>query len=196
MTATAKLRFNRSKSKTDNELNVYNNDWNDDEVYKKLFFTFYPILCDKAAGIVSCQQKAEEIVSDVFIKIWLNRDQLKIKSSLPAYLHMAVRNQSIDYLRRWAKRRTISGELPVDSDSGYSSPEDYLIYQETRQKVIDAIEALPPRGRHIFKLSRNEGLKYQEIADQLNISIKTVETHMRRSLIFLRLRLGKKKAKK
>jgi len=190
MTATAKLTFNRS-STGKKELESRINDWNDDDVYKKLFYTFYPILCEKATSIVSCQQKAEEIVSDVFIKIWLNRDQLTIKSSLPAYLHMAVRNQSIDYLRRWAKRRTISGELPSDSDSGYSSPEDKLIYSEVSQEVQQAIEALPPRGRHIFKLSRNEGLKYQEIADQLDISIKTVETHMRRSLIFLRMRLRK-----
>lgn len=195
MTATAELTIDRSQSLTKNGLNPRINDWNDAEVYKKLFYSFYPVLCEKATSIVSCQQKAEEIVSDVFIKIWLNRDQLTIKSSLPAYLHMAVRNQSIDYLRRWAKRRTINGELPVDSDSGYTSPEENLIYQETNQEVLDAIEALPPRGRHIFKLSRDEGLKYQEIADQLNISIKTVETHMRRSLIFLRLRLGKIAAK-
>lgn len=191
MTATAKFSLDRSKSKSKAGFNFRNADWNDNEMYQKLFYTFYPILCEKATSIVNCQQKAEEIVSDVFIKIWLNRDQLTIKSSLPAYLHMAVRNQSIDYLRRWTKRRTINNELPPDSDSGYSSPEDYLIYQETNREVIDAIEALPPRGRHIFKLSRDEGLKYQEIADQLNISIKTVETHMRRSLIFLRMRLGK-----
>ncbi|MCB0630847.1 MAG: RNA polymerase sigma-70 factor [Saprospiraceae bacterium] len=191
MTATAKFSLDRSKSKSNAAFNLRNADWSDNEMYQKLFYTFYPILCEKATSIVNCQQKAEEIVSDVFIKIWLNRDQLTIKSSLPAYLHMAVRNQSIDYLRRWTKRRTINNELPPDSDSGYSSPEDHLIYQETNREVIDAIESLPPRGRHIFKLSRDEGLKYQEIADQLNISIKTVETHMRRSLIFLRMRLGK-----
>lgn len=196
MTATAELtKIDRSRSRAKNGTAIRGNDWNDAEGYKKLFYSFYPVLCEKAASIVSCQQKAEEIVSDVFIKIWLNRDQLTIKSSLPAYLHMAVRNQSIDYLRRWAKRRMINGELPPDSDSGYSSPEEYLIFSETNQEVQDAIEALPPRGRHIFKLSRDEGLKYQEIADKLNISIKTVETHMRRSLIFLRLRLGKIAAK-
>lgn len=159
--------------------------------YRQLFRNYYSVLCEKAYRMVGCRQKAEEIVSDVFIKIWKNREELNIKSSIKAYLFMAVRNRSIDYLRHLSRRKIMLAELcPADHESShYPSPEECLLYRELEQQIQTAISALPPRGQHIFRLSREEGLKYQQIADQLGISIKTVETHMRRSLIFLRARL-------
>ncbi len=162
----------------------------DHKAFEHLFNRFYPLLCQQVYSIVSCEHRAEEIVSDVFMKMWNNRHRLHIRSSLKAYLFTAVRNQAIDYLRKQAKHRKIDGELNRAVEAPYGSPEEEVIFEEVHSIVESAIDSLPPQGRHIFRLSRDEGLKYREIACQLNISIKTVETHMRRSLIFLRKELG------
>ena len=161
----------------------------DDKAFEHLFHRYYPLLCQQVYSIVICEHKAEEIVSDVFMKMWNNRHRLHIRSSLKAYLFTAVRNQSIDYLRKQAKHRKIDGELNRAVEAPYVSPEEEIIFEEVHSIVESAIDALPPQGRHIFRLSRDQGLKYREIASQLNISIKMVETHMRRSLIFLRKEL-------
>ena len=161
----------------------------DDRAFEELFHRYYAVLCQRVRGMIDCPHRTEEIVSDVFIKMWNNRRKLSISSSLKAYLFTAVRNQAIDFLRKQARNRTIDGEIRSAVPSTYSSPEEAVIFEEVSDAVEAAIEALPPQGRHIFRLSRDEGLKYREIASLLNISIKTVETHMRRSLIFLRKEL-------
>lgn len=161
----------------------------DDRAFEELFHRYYALLCQRVRSMIDCPHRTEEIVSDVFIKMWNNRRQLAISSSLKAYLFTAVRNQAIDFLRKQARNRTVDGEIRTAVPSNYSSPEEAVIFEEVNDAVEAAIEALPPQGRHIFRLSRDEGLKYREIASLLNISIKTVETHMRRSLIFLRKEL-------
>ncbi|MEM6339429.1 MAG: sigma-70 family RNA polymerase sigma factor, partial [Pseudomonadota bacterium] len=98
----------------------------------------------------------------------------------------AVRNQAIDYVRKQNRERSFKGEIDRDYESNYASPHDRVVGEELGKKVDAAIESLPPQGKYIFKLSRYKGMKYREIADLLDISIKTVETHMRRSLIHLR----------
>jgi len=162
---------------------------NDDRAFEELFHRYYTLLCQRVRGMIDCPHRTEEIVSDVFIKMWNNRHKLAISSSLKAYLFTAVRNQAIDFLRKQARNRTIDGEIRTAVPSNYSSPEEEIIFEEVNDAVEAAIDSLPPQGRHIFRLSRDEGLKYREIASLLNISIKTVETHMRRSLIFLRKEL-------
>ncbi len=161
----------------------------DTQAFEQLYQRYYPLLCQRVQSMIGCAYKSEEIVSDVFIKIWNNRRDLTISSSLKAYLYTAVRNQTIDYIRKQNRHRAIDGEVRVSLPSDYTSPEEALIFEEVRQAVEAAIDSLPPQGRHIFRLSRDHGLKYREIADKLNISIKTVETHMRRSLIALRRQL-------
>lgn len=158
----------------------------DYEAFEKLFHRFYSTLCQHVYRLILCEHKAEEIVSDVFIKIWNNRANLILKSKVKSYLYTAVRNQAIDYLRKQVKERRINGDITQDHYSEYASPVEMVISGETEAIVEAAIDALPPQGRLIFRMSRDQGLKYREIADMLNISIKTVETHMRRSLIFLR----------
>ncbi|MEM9885915.1 MAG: RNA polymerase sigma-70 factor [Bacteroidota bacterium] len=174
---------------SDEELILLLNGREASKVFEQLFYRHYEILCRKVMTVVHCEQAAEEIVSDVFLKIWKNRAQLTITTKLKYYLKTAVRNQAIDYLRRQARERNFKGEIDRDYESNYTSPYEEVVGQELSQKVEAAIESLPPKGKHIFRLSRDRGMKYREIADLLNISIKTVETHMRRSLIHLRKRV-------
>jgi len=82
---------------------------NDDRAFEELFHRYYTLLCQRVRGMIDCPHRTEEIVSDVFIKMWNNRHKLAISSSLKAYLFTAVRNQAIDFLRKQARNRTIDG---------------------------------------------------------------------------------------
>ncbi len=161
----------------------------DFKAFERLFHQYYSYLCKYVNTIINCEYKAEEVVSDVFIKLWNNRKRLRIDNSIKAYLKISVRNQSIDYLRKQMKVKKVRDNL-LQKELGYQpSPESQLILHELEEHIEDVIRQLPPKGQHIFRLSRYNGLKYKEIAQQLDISIKTVETHMRRSLIRLRQEL-------
>lgn len=161
----------------------------DGRAFETLFHRHYDRLCRHVRGQFPCSHRAEEIVHDVFIKLWCNGGQVTIQSSFGSYVQAAVRNQSIDYLRRSRRRPVVSCELDQEFDSDYHDPFTQLAGSEMADRIDAAIEQLPPRGREIFLLSRDQGLKYREIADKLGLSIKTVETHMRRSLISLRAAL-------
>ncbi|MEM9983982.1 MAG: RNA polymerase sigma-70 factor [Bacteroidota bacterium] len=159
----------------------------DIQAYETIFHRYYQVLERYAMKMIGSRELAEEIASDVLVKLWERRHQLVLKRGLKAYLFAATRNQVIDQLRKKG-HLVIKREQEFAEPSMTPSPEEEVIVQEIRQVLTRAIASLPPQGQHIFRLSREEGLKYREIADQLNISIKTVETHMRRSLIFLRER--------
>lgn len=154
--------------------------------FEQLFHRYYEPLCRFALSMVDSVEMAEEIVSDVFVKIWKNQDNLTIRTSLHSYLFTSVRNQSIDYLRKAMRQRTQSDEICAEFASDYDSPEERAISEELEVAIESAIEMLPPQGKKIFRLSRDQGMKYHEIAAHLNLSIKTVETHMGRSLKYLR----------
>jgi len=158
----------------------------DEKAYRLLINRYFERLLEQAQNILHCLHAAEEVVCDVFIKIWENRQRLQIRTKVRYYLHAAVRNQSIDRLRKRMRERSFQSELVLDKEPVSLSGEDYLIERELAERIEYAVASLPPQGRHIFRLSREEGKKYREIADELNISIKTVETHMRRSLMQLR----------
>lgn len=160
---------------------------NDDfKAFEILFKRYEPYLHRYVQKMVACEYHSEEIVSDVFVKIWKNRKELTITTSVKAYLRMCVRNLSIDHLRRQTRLRNAQSQLPCTDNQTEDSPEATFIHTEMSNFLEQAIKQLPPKGRYIFQLSRNEGKKYREIASELEISIKTVETHMRRSLIHLR----------
>ncbi|MEM6320441.1 MAG: RNA polymerase sigma-70 factor [Bacteroidota bacterium] len=154
--------------------------------FEELFHRYYQALCLQVNSRVGYLQATEEIVSDVFTKIWRNRANISITTKVKYYLYTAVRNQSIDYLRKQTKQRNYKHEINRDYPSNFASPEELIIGEELRIKIEAAIEQLPPKAKHIFRKSRDEGKKYREIAEELNISIRTVETHIRRALIALR----------
>jgi RNA polymerase sigma-19 factor, ECF subfamily len=134
---------------------------------------------------------AEELVQDIFLKIWAKRARLAEIESLKTYLYRAARNQALNHLRRlklerrWQEEQAAGGE-PVTAFAA----DDDASGQELAEKVQIAINRLPPRCREIFLLSRDGGLTYNEIARTLEISVKTVETQMGRALKALRGSLG------
>jgi RNA polymerase sigma-70 factor (ECF subfamily) len=152
-----------------------------------LLFDRYRVpLYNKALRLLKCHFRAEEAVADVFLKVWANRKALQTCLQLRAYLFAAVHNRCIDYLRkRRAEEYYAPEQLPVHQLVS-TTPEQDMVSDELKKHLQEAINQLPPKGRTIFRLSREEGLTYSEIAEQLGISVKTVESHMRRSLTNLR----------
>ena len=153
---------------------------NDDAVaYKELFVSFYNPLLRFAVTLVKSKEQAEEIVSDVFINIWEKRKRIDSITNLKVYLFIAVKNTSLNYLRKQGKNLINSiDEGAVEYKSIYFNPEQLLVTAEMVARIKAAIELLPPKCKLIFKLVKEEELKYKDVADILGISVKTVESQL------------------
>lgn len=151
---------------------------NDQEAYNKLFLCFYSSLKDFACTFLKSKQLAEEVVSDVFIKVWQKRQSLHTIQHLKMYLFSSTRNTALNYLKREGLQKISPEDYWVELQSIYFSPEQLMITEEMIEKIHKAVQDLPVRCRLIFKLVKEEGLKYREVAELLNISTKTVENQM------------------
>lgn len=156
-----------------------------------LFRRLYPQLCAYANKYLNDMDESEEIVQEVFIKIWKNRENLDEKQSVNGYLFTSVKNNCFNLLEHWKvkdKYTELLARIYTSPPEQISSHEAFVA-EELEKDFHRALEQLPPECRKIFELSRLEGLKYQEIAERLNISIKTVEVQMSRALRKIRVQL-------
>ena len=128
---------------------------------------------------------AEEIIQDLFCKLWIRREELSINMSLRSYLYKAALNHSLNFLRHREMQRKYFEYVGFEVDQ-VSGNGHYDSDGELSVRISKALAELPEKRREIFELSRFEGLKYHEIAERLGINIKTVETQMTRALDFLR----------
>lgn len=151
---------------------------------------YYLVLCNYACRFVSSTEAAEDIVSDVFFKLWRDREELEVKASCRAYLFTAVKNRAYNYLGREYRQHQSLDSPAVYLRACDDNPEKSLVYKELAVQIESAISALPPQCHRVFMLSRYEGLKYKDIALRLNISRKAVEANMGRALKSLRYLLG------
>ena len=139
-----------------------------------LFDMYYKDLVRFSMKFVLHKEVAEETVQDVFIRIWNNRNNIIIGKSLVSYLFTSVKNGSINYLKsKFARTRFDSLDDSADLSSG-ETPDDDVMTGELKKAIHKAVRSLPPKCRIIFNLSRNAGLTHTEIAEQLNISPKTL----------------------
>jgi len=160
--------------------------FDDAQAYKQLFLLFYPSLVPFAVSMIRSKEVAEEIVSDVFVKIWQRRHQLDKVENLPFYLFTAVKNKCISRLNDPRQKAQINiHEITFEFRSIYHDPEQKMISAEMISQIHAAIQDLPPRCQLIFKLVKEEGFKYKEVAELLQISVKTVENQM--SLAFKKI---------
>ena len=162
--------------------------------FQDLFRDHYVALCVRAFGYVHDHKVAEDIVQDVFLLLWERRQQIDFDRSIFPLLVVSVRNRSIDYLRRLKKRSCDERKAAAELDEYVRmliicdiSSDIELV--QLRDEIHEGISQMPELSQRIFLLSRESGLKNREIADQLNISIKTVEKHITSVLAKLRLRL-------
>lgn len=151
-------------------------DYEDEVSYKKLFFHFFLPLKSFSFSIIKSKELAEEIVSDILIEIWAKRKQLTEIEDLKMYLYVSVRNASLRKLQQTKKTMFLSlDEVRVEFASPDENAETILLTQELSEKIDTAIQQLPQRCKLIFKLAKEDRLKYKEIAVLLNISVKTID---------------------
>ena len=131
-------------------------------------------------------------MSDVLTRLWRNRFQLQELISFESYIYRAVKNQSLDYLKSRLNRDHAYAELSVSQYeiATDDTPETIWMRGDLQRSVDDAIGRLPRQCQMVFRMSRDKGLTYNEISEQLGISVKTVETHMSRALKTLRFALA------
>ena len=152
-----------------------------------LFRRHYVDLCRVALRIVSDEAAAEDIVQVMFTKLWTRRE--KLPTEIPAvgpYLRRSVRNRSLNYLRDKKRLPVDDGELPEISADERSQPGAALETEELSLRLHRAIDRLPERCRLVFVMSKVEDMSHREIAEGLDISVKTVENQMTRAYKFLR----------
>lgn len=162
----------------------------DIKVFEALFHHFYGFLCEYASKILYDRDAAEEIVQDLFVEIWEKREKLSIETSLKSYLFQSVKNRCLNVIQHQKIKTKYAEKLISDTDPSVSVDEVYVEF-DLAEKIEAAIRSLPEKRREIFRLSREEGLKYREIAEKLNVSVKTVETQMSLAIKTLREKLKK-----
>ena len=161
-----------------------------------LYMRYFNLLCDFAHKYVRSNLTAEEVVSDVFLYIWLKRDQIKIQKNLKVYLFTAVKNRSFNYLQNNNKNFEdidfVEKRKPLSSESA----DGLLLQKELEDEIEKIISQLPPKRQLIFRMSRIDGLKYKEIAEVLSISVRTVQNHMVEAVKFIANHYSKLKSHK
>lgn len=161
------------------------------KVFETVFKENYSSMVRAARRILIDIEPSEEVIQDLFVKLWEKRDSLVINTSLPAYLNRAVTNHAINYWRFQKKTLRYQDYIGFDVEEyATASADDPILHNDLDKKINSLMKAMPEKRRMIFEMSRFEGLKNLQIAQQLGVSIKTVEYHMAAALDFMRKKLS------
>jgi len=146
----------------------------------KLYSLFSRRLHHFARVITRSPEIAEEIVEDVFVKLWSNRHKIEDISNLTVYLYVAVKNRSLNAVSKQAKELLHApfDDLDIETGQPVADPYTLLVTAEMMRSMQAAVEALPPRCKMIFKLVREDGLRHREVAEILNVAVNTVDVQM------------------
>jgi RNA polymerase sigma-70 factor, ECF subfamily len=162
----------------------------DQKAFESLYRFYYPRLGQFLMRYVKCQRAAEDIIHNVFYKIWINRTRLEPNGTLKAYLYTAVRNEALNYLEYEQIRDHSDIDDHTDLQTSESCPEKEIEHKEFKEAVLHVVGQLPKRQRLIFQMHRSDQMTYKTIASVLDISINTVQTQMSRSIKFLSEKLA------
>ena len=160
----------------------------DIKAYEQLFRKYYEQLCQWAHQYLHDRDSSEEVVQDLFYNIWFNRESMHFRISVKSYLYKSVSNNCKMILRQNKRRLEIEKEM-AGKTALHENPASTLESDEINEIVSQTLEDLSLRSAEIFRMSRFDGMKYTEIADTLNISVKTVEANMSKALALFRKNL-------
>ena len=161
----------------------------DEATFERVFKTHYKSLHAYAFTMLKDEDEAEEMVQQVFFKLWERSENLSFSSSIPAYLYRAVHNESLNFLKHQKVKAGHQMHVAYSMKNTSEQAHGKLTGKELEQKFREALNELPEQCRTVFQLSRFEDLKYKDIAEKLDISVKTVENHMVKALKILRTKL-------
>ena len=158
--------------------------------FEQLFKAHFKALHAYAFAMLCDEEMAEEIVQNMFMKLWEKRERLEIQTSVKAFLYKCVHNDGLNYLKHQKIKTKYQDYATYSMKDRTEKASDRLELNELEIRLGDALNDLPQQCRTIFQMSRFEELKYKEIAEQLGLSIKTVENQMGKALKILRLKLA------
>lgn len=155
--------------------------------FREIFNHYSSRLYNYTFRITDDEELSEEIVMDAFLKVWCNRQGLGEIVHFGSYLYTLVRNKAFNAIKRRAHEAVIIGKLSLNNSEYQDTTEETVIYKEYQHILSQAVNQLPPQQRIVFSMSRDEGMKYEEIANHLNLSKNTVKAHLKKALSTLRL---------
>jgi RNA polymerase sigma-70 factor, ECF subfamily len=161
-----------------------------ERVFETVFRKHYQSLCNYACGILKDMDDAEEVVQSIFLKFWEQREGIEISVSLKSYLYRAVHNTCLNRLKHLKIQEVHKQYVGNYYEENHDSATEMMDKVELENRISNALEKLPEQCRLIFKMSRFEELKYQEIADRLGLSIKTIENQIGKALRIMRTELA------
>ncbi len=156
----------------------------DFECFNRLFFGYYGRLCAYVTEIIKDEIVSEDIVQELFIKLWTNHEKLEIRDNLASYLFKSSKNAAFNHLRNEESRKNATNRIPqkpFENEDEFLEQDDFIV---TLEKCIDQ---LPARSKQVFLMNRFEGMKNKEISEKLNVSVKTIKNQLWKSLLQLRV---------
>lgn len=163
----------------------------DIKAFESLFREHYAQLCNYSYGFVKDMDAAEEVVQEFFYKLWKDRDEMDIHTSMKSYMYAAIKNNSLKYLEKVSVRqRYASRVLTSFPEESLTNLSDELDGRELERIINETLKELPERCSEIFQMNRFGGMKYNEIANKLSISVKTVEANISKALEVFRRKLN------
>lgn len=162
----------------------------DEFAFRQIFHFYNKLLQPFAVKLTRSPQAAEEVLQEVFLKVWAHRSKLAEVDDPKAYIIRIVSNESINYIQALAKHRCLTIETPQMLVDGAPSPEQSFSYRETEARLQQAVDQLPMACRQIYRMSREQYKRIPEIASELNLSHNTVKNQLGKALRSIRLHIG------
>jgi len=159
----------------------------DKSIFEEIYREYFAPLCYYCLKYVDSYEDSEEIVQDLFVKIWEMHDEIEINISLNAYLYKAVQNYALNHLSKQKTKEKLQLSRDKSVAVSFGTGQDNLEEEELSIVLRHAILKLPEKRREIFELSRFDGFQNLKIAEKMAISVKTVETQMTKTLKYLRI---------
>jgi len=150
--------------------------------FKRLYLLYYNKMFSLAKSIVKPDEVAEEVTDDLFLNLWIHRDRLPQIGNFTYYCYTAIKNKCLTYLSKPQVKKVDIDDIELEVADSSATGEDLLICEDLAKTIDSSLKALPEQCRLVFKLIREDGLKYRQVAELLDISIKTVEYHMGNAL--------------
>jgi RNA polymerase sigma-70 factor (ECF subfamily) len=161
----------------------------EEAAFEELYYLYSPRLLGFLIKLVKSQSHASELLQDVFIKIWNNRQTIDPAQSFRSYLFRIAENAVYDFYRKASRDQKLQAELVKMSVCEYRHVEESLFYKENEELLQHVIEALPPKRRQVFRLIKIEERSYEEVSTLLNISPSTISDHIVKATKFVHERL-------
>lgn len=160
-----------------------------EQAFAELYDRYAGRLYGNLVKLVKDHDVAQELLQDVFFKIWVKRKSIRVESSFAAYLFAITKHMALNFSRRVVLDAKVVSSLAAETPDGYSHIEEGMVAKELKQLYDNAVNALPPKRRMVYIRCKHEGKTYEQVSQELGISTSTINDHMVKALRFIQQRL-------